>query len=215
MPDLVLLPTVLEFDHVAPLIRAVAEEHGWRIERCGFGPIVAAARTAQLIAHHRPRKLLLVGIAGSYGGKSSIATACQFDCVVSHGVGIGEADRFVSAGQLGWPQWGDLDPAKQIEETISLGRPLTPRTNPKVLVTCCAGASTAREAAKRRERFSGAVAEDMEGFGVAVAGRLADIPVNVIRGMSNLAGDRDHRNWQIASALEAAAKLTHLVLRQE
>lgn len=214
MPDLVLVPTALERDYLAPLIRAVAEENGWRIERCGFGPIVAAARTAQLIAEHQPNKLLLVGIAGSYAGGDSIATAYRFDCVVSYGVGIGESVRFVSAGQLGWPQWSDSDPARQIEDTICLAETEGRQAGQTVLLTCCAGASTDQEAVERRERFPNAIAEDMEGFGVAVAGRLANVPVGIIRGISNRAGDRNHRNWQIPAALDAAAELTNLVIRQ-
>lgn len=215
MPGLILLPTALEFDHVAPLIRAIADEYGWRIERCGFGPIVAAARAAQLVAHYRPTTLLLVGIAGSYGDDARIGTACRFDCVVNYGVGVGESHRFVSAGQLGWPQWSDSDPANQIEDTIWLAETEERQRGANVLLTCCAGASTARESAYRHERFPNAIAEDMEGFGVAVAGRLANIPVEIVRGISNRAGDRDHRRWQITDALDAAAAMANLLIRQQ
>lgn len=219
MPDLVLLPTAVELDLVGPRIQSVAEERGWQIERCGFGPIVAAARTAQLIAQYRPTKVLLVGIAGSYRDSDSIATARQFDSVVSYGVGIGESSRFVSAGQIGWPQWSDPDPSCQIEDAISLtttarSLPIESReTAPNVLLTCCAGASNDLEAADRRARYPDAIAEDMEGFGVAVAARLSNVAVGIIRGISNRAGNRDHQNWQIAGALEAAAELTKVTLR--
>lgn len=207
MPDLVLLPTALEFDHVAPRIRAVADEREWKVERCGFGPIIAAARASQLIARHRPKKVLLVGIAGSFLNDDSIATAYRFDCVISHGVGVGESSHFISAAQLGWPQWSDPDPLRQIEDVLWLTETGDRGTDPKVLLTACAGASTAAEASQRRARFPGIVAEDMEGFGVAAAARLAGVSVGIIRGMSNRVGDRDHRNWQVTAALDAAAEL--------
>ena len=52
-----------------------------------------------------------------------------------------------------------------------------------------------------------AAAEDMEGFGVAVSCVLADVPLQIIRGISNRAGDRDKRHWDIEGALHAAAAL--------
>ena len=63
----------------------------------------------------------------------------------------------------------------------------------------------------RRERFPDAVAEDMEGFAVAVACTLAGVPLRVVRGISNLVGDRDPKHWRIPAAL-AAARLAALEL---
>jgi futalosine hydrolase len=47
----------------------------------------------------------------------------------------------------------------------------------------------------------------MEGFGVAVACRLANVPLTIVRGISNRAGDRDHTNWNIEGSLEQAMQL--------
>ena len=47
----------------------------------------------------------------------------------------------------------------------------------------------------------------MEAFGVAMAASLAGVPVQVVRGISNNAGDRDKAHWEIGEALEAAAQL--------
>ena len=51
-----------------------------------------------------------------------------------------------------------------------------------------------------------AIAEDMEGFGVAMACKLAGVPLRIVRGISNRAGDRDLTQWQIEEALAAAAE---------
>jgi futalosine hydrolase len=53
----------------------------------------------------------------------------------------------------------------------------------------------------------------MEGFGVALACRLAGVPLTIIRGISNTAGDRDHARWRVPEALAAAAGLTLRILR--
>jgi futalosine hydrolase len=77
-----------------------------------------------------------------------------------------------------------------------------------MLLTVCAASANAVDVADRLRRFPLAVAEDMEAFSVAVACRMAQIPLAVIRGISNMAGDRDKANWNVAAALEAAANLT-------
>ena len=49
------------------------------------------------------------------------------------------------------------------------------------------------------------MAEDMESFSVAVACTMARIPLTIVRGISNIAGDRDKVRWRIADALHATA----------
>jgi futalosine hydrolase len=45
----------------------------------------------------------------------------------------------------------------------------------------------------------------MEGFAVAAACRLRGVPVAIVRGISNVAGDREPSRWRIDEALETAA----------
>ncbi len=45
--------------------------------------------------------------------------------------------------------------------------------------------------------FPDAMAEDMEGFGVALACRFAEVPLSIVRGFSNWVGDRNHSNWKV------------------
>ena len=47
----------------------------------------------------------------------------------------------------------------------------------------------------------------MEAFGVAMACQMQNVDIEVIRGFSNLAGDRNKANWQIDRALTAAVEL--------
>ena len=44
----------------------------------------------------------------------------------------------------------------------------------------------------------------MEGFAVALAARIADVPIAVVRGISNHVGDRKVDGWQVPEALDAA-----------
>ena len=68
----------------------------------------------------------------------------------------------------------------------------------------CTASATEAEAGERRGLFADAAAEDMEGFAVALACRLADVPLAIVRGISNAVGDRRFERWQIPEALDAA-----------
>ena len=63
--------------------------------------------------------------------------------------------------------------------------------------------------------FPAAAAEDMEGFAVALACRLACVPCTIVRGISNTVGDRDTTRWQTTAALEAAAGIVRRLLAEE
>ncbi len=178
MQRLVLVPTELELRLLGPLERA---------ELCGFGPVAAAARTAALLAERRPERVVLVGIAGTYDASAApVGSALAID-----GVTI---DGFDGAGFEPWPGVG---------ATIELRSSTSPRT----LVTVLAPSPSPAEAADRRRRHPGAIAEDMEGYGVAVACAIARVPLAIVRGISNEAGDRNTRGWKIREALAAAREL--------
>ena len=71
----------------------------------------------------------------------------------------------------------------------------------------CAASADDADVRLRRTAFPEAVAEDMEAFGVALACRLAGLPLDIVRGISNTAGDRRRENWRTQTALEAVASL--------
>jgi futalosine hydrolase len=175
---------------------------------CGFGPVAAAARTMQLLLEHRPRRALLVGVAGTYDAAAlPVGAAACFGAAAIDGVGAGSGEAFLSAGAMGFAHWTDeTEPAAAIGDRIALAT-LDDAPRGEVLVTACAAAGGAEEVAARRRRWSGAAAEDMEAFGVALACRLAGAPLAVVRGVSNEAGDRDPRGWRIDAALAAARAL--------
>jgi hypothetical protein len=40
------------------------------------------------------------------------------------------------------------------------------------------------------------------------------VPVDIVRGISNTAGDRDTSRWQVAAALEAAGRLARQIMAE-
>jgi futalosine hydrolase len=186
-----------------------------RIELCGFGPVAAAARTAELLARHSPARVLLAGLAGRIDERLAIGSAYVFSEVACFGIGVGSGSAFETAGGMGWPHWpGDpTGPHRSIGDVIPLARsPSVDGTPAGLLLTACAASADRADVADRRRLFPAAVAEDMEGFGVALACRLAGVPLEIVRGISNAAGDRDHARWAIEPALSAAARLAAGIL---
>lgn len=220
-PTLILVPTELERSRLAD--QGGFPAGAGLVATIGFGPVAAAARTSALLAELTPSRVVLVGIAGTYDPDVlPVGSASEFDAVAIEGIGVGEGERLLAPPALGFPQWPGASAATAIQDRIVLA-PFVPRADaPRVLLTTCAASDSAEHAARRRARGGGArtetvLAEDMEGFGVAFACALADTPLAIVRGISNVVGDRDPAHWRIPSALLAARELAlaHLLRRTE
>jgi len=163
----------------------------------GVGPIAAAAGTADAIARLTPRRVLVCGIAGTYTpDELPVASACGFHSVRIDGIGAGRGPERLSLAAMG------LAP----DDRTLLAAPAG-SAGAHDLLTVCSAASDATMAAERYERFA-CVAEDMETYACAAACAQAGVPMAVVRGISNVAGDRDHARWKVDAALDAALELT-------
>ena len=152
---------------------------------CGFGLAVAGAGAAHAIARHRPSRLVLVGSAGSYDlARAPVGSAVIASAVRCHGIGAGE----LSAAELGWVE----------SDQIELGG------GGGLVLSVASASATPAEAANRLRKHPRAVVEEMEGYAIAVAATLFEVPLTVVRGVSNVAGDRDQANWSMPAALGAA-----------
>ena len=212
---LILVPTAVELQHLPQHFLKMIERKGGAIELCGFGPVVAAARAASLTIGHQPQQVVLCGVAGAIGESLRVSSAYRFDSVACYGIGVGCGRHFRPASSVGWRQWsGDAsagDASGQalnlpIGDVLELCKSNKP-SEEKLLLTTCAASQDESDVELKRAAFPTALAEDMEGFAVAAACQLAGLLLSIVRGISNRAGDRDHRNWKIAEAMQAAAAL--------
>ena len=155
---------------------------------CGFGLAAAGAGAAHAMATHAADAqtgVVLVGAAGTYD-PARLAIGTAFDAAAVRVEGIG-------AGGAGPARLGFAD-----ADVIALGG-----ADGEVLSVAEAAADPP-SAAGRAERYPAALAEEMEGFAVAVAAGLFGVPLRIVRGASNRAGDRNHAGWRMADALAAA-----------
>lgn len=215
MTDLILVPTATELEKLRPMLGRESDDLAFQV--CGFGAITAAARTAGLISRYQADRVILIGIAGSFDvARYSVGTAARFDEVACNGIGVGSSANYQSAASLGWPQFMGSDNAQpRIQDSIRLAStyvadvPIAGQ-----LLSVCAASANPSEADDRRRQHPDAIAEDMEGFAVAVACSLASVPLQIVRGISNQVGDRDHSGWQIDQALQAAASMALQLMPQ-
>jgi len=216
MPDhdfqtLILIPTHLERQRL-PVARW-QQDYCCQVRLCGFGPIAAGVQAARRLEHDQPMRVLLAGIAGSYDtSRLPLEKAACFAHVHCDGVGVGQGEAFQSAAELGFPQWHVNGVGAEAQrDVLPLSVPQGEQTAGE-LVTVCAAASDEAMVARRQSRFPHVVAEEMEGFSVAIACRLAHVPLCIVRGISNRAGQRDRGQWRIAEALQATAELVERAL---
>jgi len=189
-----------------PALQAVLAIDGIEAKVCGFGPIASGIRTAQLLAEFQPSSCLLVGIAGTYQSSLAIGSAYEFCEIACYGIGAGSGPEFTSSSKMGWRQW----PEKLIESLAGdvLQLPSSKSTSRRFqLLTVCAASGNEQDVTQRLRLHPSAVAEDMEAFAVALACLSSKVPLTIIRGISNQAGDREQSRWAVKPAIEAACQL--------
>jgi futalosine hydrolase len=195
---LLLIPTPFERERISLELRRAWIERGNRIELCGFGMAISGITTAMALQRWNPTEVVLLGIAGAYAEDLPLGSFVEFSRVTCYGIGVGAGDSFLAAGELNWLHW--VGPPV-IEDSIALQ---SGSVGESELLTVAAAASDSEDAKRRMTKYPTAIAEDMEGFSVAAACRLADKPLRIVRGISNRVGDRDHRRWEIDRSLRNA-----------
>ncbi len=200
---LLLIPTQFERERISLDHRRAWSDRGHKIELCGFGLAIAGAAATVALQRWNPSEVILIGIAGAFSKDLPLGSAIEFGRVSCFGIGVGTGDAFISAGEMNWLHWGGSPP---IGDSILLSS--DPECDAELL-SVAAASNDADDAKRRMKKHPSAIAEDMEGFSVAAACRLAGKPIRIVRGISNRVGDRDHRSWEIDRSLDAA--MTHVL----
>ncbi len=205
MATLILVPTAFEAERLSAL--GGFSIPACRVELCGFGAIAAAARTRSVLATGSWDRVILVGLAGTFDeSRAPVGEARWFSEVAIDGIGVGEGPEAEGIRATGFPMWEPTDGPAIVDRIPLASSDVRCERASGVLLSTCAASSSDDHAALRRERFPDAVAEDMEGFGAALACSLAGVSLEVVRGICNRVGDRDHAGWQIDRALEAVLR---------
>jgi futalosine hydrolase len=180
--------------------RGVAQSGEITVLVGGVGPAAAAAAASAALATAEYDLVISAGIGGGFGpvGVGGIAVAST---IAFADLGA-ETDRgFAAASALGFgTDRYDVAPQLAIELTDRAGGHLG------TILTVATVTGTAASADDLRGRFPDAVAEGMEGAGVAAAATLHGVPFAEVRAISNPVGPREREAWRIPDALSALGR---------
>ena len=166
---------------------------------CGFGLAAAGvgASYSLLNSVESIDQAILVGTAGTYDvGSAAVASAVVGRSVRCIDIGVpNAAGNRLTVEVPGLSLWPD---------ELPLSVPETLGHLPEAMLLSVAGpAVSADHAQTRHHDFPTALAEEMEGYAVAVACKTMGVPLTIVRGISNLAGDRDKAKWRMREAMQA------------
>lgn len=181
------------------------------VQICGVGMAKAAARTAKLLAQKPYRGVINMGIAGGFSGEAQIGSIVVADSIIAPEIGAESPEGFIPVDDLGFGS----QTMNSFVDTHLLGK-LASKTEVKagrVLTVLTATGTT--ETMKRRMATYGAVAEAMEGYGVASATEEFGIPFTEIRSISNMVGVRDKASWDFPTAFAGLKKVAECLREVE
>ena len=170
-----------------------------QIVRMGVGAVNAAHAVTIAITRERPSAIVVCGIGGAYPGSglnvgevACAHTECYGD------LGAASPSGFLDMKAIGFPV---------IESPVALYNDLPLQVFPVsvrakfVTVATCTGTDAAARALEAR---TGGAVESMEGAAVVHVAHLLGVPVGEVRGISNIATDRNPAAWRIKEAAAAA-----------
>jgi futalosine hydrolase len=185
----------------------------------GPGPVAAALSTAALLTVGPEYNLVIsAGIAGGFRGRAEIGDVVLADRVIAADQGVMTDEGFSTLRDLGLPG-EDGYAVGSLEHRARLASGPYRLLAGDILTLSCMTGTDAR-AAELASRYSRAVAEAMEGYGVIEATRRSrertgrDIPFAEIRAISNIVGRRDRSTWNIPLAFGALADAMSTLLNE-
>jgi futalosine hydrolase len=195
---LLFVPTAREVEGLRP-------PSGTRLVVLGLGPVEAGIAAAEALSTAPPGPCLLVGVAGTYD-ESRLPVGGVLWATEARLEGVGrEPGAVVRPPATVLPE--DLGGRSALPIPLGSADDAPAGTTPGALLTVAASSGSPSDAAARRAAHPDALAEDMEAWAVARACLRAGRSLGVLRGISNLAGDPDHRRWRLDEALGAAGEV--------
>ncbi|MEU7486702.1 futalosine hydrolase [Streptomyces sp. NPDC042319] len=170
----------------------------------GVGPAAAAAGTATALtaAALSPSAsydfVVSAGIGGGFAPGAPVGSLVVAEEIAAADLGAETPDGFLPVTALGF----GTDAHRPPEDLVAAVAAATGALPGTVLTGSTVTGSTAR-AEELLARHPRALAEAMEGFGVAEAAAAHGLPVLELRTISNPVGPRDRAAWRIGEALAA------------
>jgi len=181
----------------------------------GVGPVNAALEMGRVMGRFDISGVIHVGLAGGFDARlAPLGSAVLALAETYPEYGVAQDDGL--AGTAGFPfaQWerGERKIFQRIElqpdaAAKALELALPPEIGRGTFVTVPGVTGTAQRARELVSRH-GALAENMEGFAVALAALSVDVPYLELRTISNEVGERDRDKWAFKEAFDRLSSVT-------
>lgn len=184
------------------VLRGLHGERRFDVLVAGVGPVSAAVNTAKALATTGYGLVVSAGIGGGFSGRAEVGSLVVANEIIAADLGVETPEGFSSLDELGFGSTRIQVDSSLVNSVTGalLAAGLPVKSGPVLTVSTVTG--TAESAAKLAARVPGAIAEAMEGYGVALAAHDRGLPVLELRAVSNLVGPRDRSAWRIKEALD-------------
>jgi len=166
----------------APAQRAMRS--GVICQPAGIGAVAAAAGAAEAIARARPRAVVFVGTAGSYGDTPAIGAVAVARRIILAATAVLRGEAYLPG-----PMPHELTTDAGLRRALRRSR----RTHVADIATTLG--ITRRRPLATRLSATGATVENLEAFAVGRAAARANVPFAAVLGIANRVGPRAHREW--------------------
>ena len=182
---------------------------GVHVLAAGVGIAAAAARTARWLAEPRLAGgpaydgVISAGIGGAYAGRGDLGDTVVGRRSIAADLGADSPAGYLTLSDLGFgTEIVDADPDLSARMDSIL-----PAAIHGSILSVHTVTGTAARASELSERHPDAVAEAMEGWGVATAAADRAVPFVEVRTVSNFVGPRDRSAWRIDLAMGALTRV--------
>lgn len=210
----ILIMTAVEAEREA-VLRGLNGADGFEVRLAGVGPIASAVNTTAILASSTTAAaydlVISAGIGGGFHGVADIGSIVIATDIIAADLGAESPDGFLSLDKLGFGSSqlkADAALSECLKQAVAgCGIPVC--AGPILTLSTVTG--TATTAQLLSHRIPGAAAEAMEGYGVALAAHLHQLPVLEFRAISNPVGPRQRELWKINDALSALEQVCSLL----
>lgn len=207
----ILIMTAVEAERDA-VLRGLKGSPKFDVLLAGVGSASAAAYTAKALAVTEYDLVISAGIGGGFIGIAEVGSIVIADNIIAADLGVQTAEGFCTVDELGFGS-SHIQPhaplITRLRESLYLAG-LSVHTGPIITVSTATG--TAVTATERAGQVPGVSAEAMEGYGVAIAATIYNLPVLEIRTISNAVGPRDRTAWRMKEAFDALEATSSILL---
>lgn len=206
----ILIITSVEVEKDA-VLQGIGNDARFDVIVSGVGQAASAAVTSQVLSKNTYDLVMCIGIAGGFSPIANVGSVSLATDIIAADLGVQTKEGFVPINKLGFGVNSfriDENLVLQISNALRKS-PLTVAVGPIVTVSTATG--TKETEIRLSKQHPGVVAEAMEGFGVAMAASIYNVPFVEIRAISNLVGPRDRDSWKIEEALDRIREVSTIL----